>query len=117
MGSVHRKFRRTGMGLKNEGSIVFWLSNEHKDWPTNSSGYNFPTVKHKDITAEVKKHPDKTVEIKLTGPFDKTFTFRNPIPLCDQRGLQVAMTWKDDEVQLYLNGKPIKTKTVEESAE
>jgi hypothetical protein len=31
MGSVHRKFRRKGMGLKNEGSIVFWLNQEHKD--------------------------------------------------------------------------------------
>lgn len=105
------------MSLKNEGSIVFGLSHEHKDWPTNSSGYNFPTIKQKDIVAETTKHPDKTIEMKLIGPFDKTFVFQNPIPPCDQRGLQVAMTWKDDKVELYLNGKPIETKTIEEAAE
>ena len=74
------------MGLKNvknEGSIVFWLNHEHKDWPTNSSGYNFDTVQNEDISAEVTKHPDKTVEIKLTGPFDKTFVFRRS----DYRGI------------------------------
>jgi hypothetical protein len=106
------------MGLKNvknEGSIVFWLNHEHKDWPTNSSGYNFDTVQNEDISAEVTKHPDKTVEIKLTGPFDKTFVFRRSIPPCDQRGLQVAMAWKDDNVQLYLNGNPEDSKTVEEA--
>jgi len=77
------------------------LNHEHKDWSTNSSGYNFGTIKQGDISAEAKKHPDKTIEIKLTGPFDKAFVFQRPIPQCDQRGLQVAMTWKDNKVQLY----------------
>jgi len=103
------------MGLKNEGSMVFWLSHEHKDWPTNSSGYNFGTIEQKEISAEAKKHPDKTIEIKLIGPFDKTFVFKNPIPQCDQRGLQIAMTWKNDKVELYLNGKPVDSKPVEEA--
>jgi len=36
------------MSLKNVGSIVFGLSHEHKDWPTNSSGYNFGIIKQAD---------------------------------------------------------------------
>jgi len=103
------------MGLKNEGSMVFWLSHEHKDWSTNSSGYNFRAIEQKEISAEAKKHPDKTIEIKLIGPFDKTFVFKNPIPQCDHRGLQIAMTWKNDKVELYLNGKPVDSKPVEEA--
>jgi hypothetical protein len=103
------------MGLKNEGSMVFWLNHEHKDWPTNLYGYNFGTIKQKDILAEANKHPDKTIEIKLFGPFDKSFVFQKPIPTCDQRGLQVAMTWKNDEVKLYLNGKLEDSKSVEEA--
>lgn len=98
------------MGLKNEGTMVFWLNHEHKDWSTNSSGYNFGTSRMEDISAETTKHPDKTIEIKLTGPFDKSFVFRRPIPQCDPRGLQVAITWKDDEVKLYLNGQLVETK-------
>lgn len=103
------------MGIKNEGSIVFGLFHKHKDWSTNSSGYNFEAIKQGDISAEAKKLPDKTIEIKLTGPFDKAFVFQRPIPQCDQRGLQVAMTWKDNKVQLYLNGQPEDSKTVDEA--
>lgn len=103
------------MGLKNEGSIVFELKHEHKDWSTNSSSYNFRGIEQGDISAEAKKHSDKTIEIKLTGPFDKTFVFKNPIPPCDQRGLHVAMTWKDEKVELYLNGKPEDSKTIKEA--
>ena len=103
------------MGLKNEGSIVFGLSHEHKDWPTNSSGYKFPTINQKDISAEVTKHPDKTIEIKVIGPFDKSFVFKKPVPPCDQRGLQVAITWKNNKVELYLNGQPADSKPVEEA--
>lgn len=103
------------MGIKNEGSIVFWLNPKQKDWSTNSSGYNFGAIKQQEISAEATKHPDKTIEIKITSPFDKTFVFKNPIPQCDQRGLQVAITWTNDKVELYLNGKPEDSKTVEEA--
>ena len=103
------------MGSKNEGTMIFWLNHEHKDWSTNSSGYNFDIIEQKDFSAEVRKHPDKTIEIKLTGLFDKTFVFKNPIPQCDQRGLQVAVTWKNTKVELYLNGKSVDSKPVEEA--
>ncbi len=103
------------MGLKNEGSIVFELKHEHKDWSTNSLGYNFKGIELQEISAEAKKHPDKTVEIKIVGPFDKSFVFKRPIPPCSQRGLHIAMAWKDNEVKLYLNGKPEDSKSIEEA--
>ena len=99
---------------RNEGTIVFWLKHEHKDWATNSASYNFGVTKVEGISAEAVKHPDKTLEIKLGGPFEKNFTFRNPVPPCDERGLQVAMVWKGDKVQFYLNGQLVETKEVEE---
>lgn len=102
------------MGLKNEGSMVFWLNHEHKDWATNSSGYNFGAIEQQEISAEAKKLPDKTIEIKIVGPFDKSFVFQRPIPPCDKRGLQVAITWNNNKVELYLNGQPEDSKTVEE---
>lgn len=105
------------MGLKNEGSMVFGLNHENKDWSTNSSGYNFGSFQHEEISAKVTKHPDKTIEIELIGPFDKNFVFRRPIPPCDDRGLHVAITWKDDMVQLYLNGELDDSKTINESVE
>lgn len=102
------------MSPRNEGTIVFGLKHEHKDWATNSASYNFGITKADGISVEPVKHPDKTLEIKLVGPFEKDFTFRNPLPPCDERGLHVAMAWKDDKVQLYLNGQLVETKDVEE---
>ena len=29
------------MDIQKEGSIEFWLRHEHKDWHTNSNGYDF----------------------------------------------------------------------------
>jgi len=101
------------MSLRDEGTMNFWLSHEHKDWPTNSSSYNFGMVRHKDISAEATKHPDKTVEIKLIRPFYEVSTFRQPISLCDERGLFVVITWKGMDVKLYLNGQLVETKTPE----
>jgi len=102
------------MSPRNEGTIVFRLQHQHKDCATNSAGYNFGIIKADDISAEAAKHSDKTLEIKLTGSFDKNFTFRNPIPPSDEGGLHVAMTWKEDKVQLYLNGQLVETKEAEE---
>lgn len=104
------------MNQKNEGSIVFQVRHHHKDWATNSSCYNFRTTKLKleGISVKTTKHPDKTVEIKLIRLSGKTFTFRNPVPACDERGLHVAITWKEDKVKLYLNGQLVETKSNEE---
>ena len=105
--------REVIMSLRDEGTMNFWLSHKHKDWATNSSGYNFGTVKHEDILAEAVKHSDKTVEIKLIRPFYEVTTFRQHIPKCDQRGLMVSMSWKAHEVKLYLNGQLVETKSTE----
>ena len=97
------------MSLKNEGSMAFVLQHEHTDWPTNAHGYNFGAAGSEGVTASAVKYPDKTLEIQVTGPFDEAFTFRQPAPECGERGLPVALTWKGQEVTLYLDGKAVET--------
>ena len=104
------------MSLKTEGSMTFWLRHEHKDWATNNSSYNFGAVQTEDVSAKAVKHPDKSVEIKLLDPFNQSFSFRQPIPTCDDRGLFVALTWKDRQVKLYLNGNEVETQNAVGSA-
>ncbi len=70
-------------------------------------------TKHEDILAEVVKHPDGTVQIKLLRPFYEITTFHQPIPACDERGLMVTLVWKAHEVKLYLNGQLMETKSTE----
>jgi hypothetical protein len=96
------------MNIPNEGTFMFWLKHEHKYWTTNTEGYDFGSIKKLGLSANAVKHPDKTIELKFSGPFGQ-LNFRRPIPKCDERGLQVAITWKDSEVLLYLNGQLVDT--------
>ena len=96
------------MSTPNEGTLMFWLKHEHKDWSTNSEGYDFGSIEKPGISAKAVKHPDKTIELNFSGPFGQ-LSFRPPVPKCDERGLQVAITWKGPEVKLYLNGQLVDT--------
>ena len=97
------------MSILNEGSMTFWLRHEHKDWTSNSNTYSFGEIEHSGIIAGSIKKPDRTVEIKLSGALGRDFTFRQSIPTCDERGLSVAFTWTDKEINLYLNGRLVET--------
>lgn len=97
------------LSLENEGHITFWIRHEHRDWSTNSAGYNLGQIAEPGISVDAKKHPDKTVELKVLGPFGHHFTFRTQIPPSDEHGLFVAITWKDRNVHLYLNGQRVET--------
>ena len=100
--------RRKKMNNQNERTLVFWLKHEHRDWTINSNGYNFGLFEKPGISANAVKHLDRTIELKFSGPFGQLH-FRRPIPRCDERGLQVVITWRDSEVKLYLNGKLVDT--------
>jgi hypothetical protein len=93
------------MNILKEGSIVFGLNHPHSDWTTNKNSYNFGTIEKSGITIKAIKDPDRTFRLKISGPFGQQFSLSEPIPKCDENGLSVAITWKDFELKLYLNGK------------
>jgi hypothetical protein len=99
-----------GDDLAREGTISYFAKGEHSDWATNNNSYNFPNVEQGPIIVSSRKNPDKTVFVQINGPFGNSYDFREPIPLCDARGLHVAITWANNEVILYLNGKKIRTR-------
>lgn len=106
------------MGLAEEGTITFVLEHEHQDWPTNDQGYKFGTIDTgQGVKAGAVKNPDKTLELRVSGPFGRQFHFHRPIPPCDERGLTVAITWKEPEVKLYLNGQEVETQNISGSAD
>ena len=103
------------MGLQDEGSITFRLKHEHPDWPTNEHAYNFGTLDTRGIQGTkvtATKHPDRTLELDMDGPFDQHHNVRLPIPICDERGLFVAITWQKPDLKIYLNGALADTITV-----
>lgn len=103
------------MSIREEGSVTFWLRHKHADWTTNSNGYSFGNIDTSEISVDAVKHPDRTIELTVSGPLGKDFTLRYPIPKCDARGLFVAITWESPEVKLYLNGGLAGSITLSES--
>ena len=92
-----------------EGSIATFLRHENPNWPTNRAVYHFPEITSGGITFNAMKNYDRTVTIFIDGPFGNPYEFKEPIPPCDERGLHVAVTWSNNEVILYLNGKRVKS--------
>jgi hypothetical protein len=97
------------MSLQDEGSIERWLRDEQFDWASNSLQYDFQPITRGGITISAVKHPDKTVEANIDGPFGRQFQFKHAIPECDSRGLFIAITWKANEMKFYLNAELIQT--------
>ncbi len=93
------------MSIEQEGTVTFALSHAHADWATNEQGYRFAPVNSHGVTVEASKHPDKTVEVRISGPFRQQFLFRRPVPASTDTGVVVAITWQAGEVKLYLNGE------------
>ena len=97
--------------MQREGTLGFRLNHEHQDWATNEDAYDFGMYTQGTVIMEAIKHSDKTIEIKLKGPFPNDIIFREPIPQSNPLPvLHVSVTWKDVDVKLFLNGKLVASK-------
>ena len=91
--------------MQQNGLLGFRLIHEHEDWIANEIVYDFGMYTEGTIILEAIKHSDKTIEVKIKGPYPNDIIFREPIPHCHLPStLHVVVTWKDD-VKLYLNGE------------
>ncbi len=99
--------------LSKRGNVILEITHEHDDWMTNDSRYDFGPYKKDEISVSAVKQPDKTLEIAISGPFGKIFTFEPPLPDSDEKNLTVAISWEKKKVKLYLAGRLVETKTKE----
>lgn len=97
--------------LEKEGTVEFRLTHQRPDWSRDDHRYKFGPFQYGDIIVQAVKQPDKTVEITIRGPFGKRFTFHRPMPPCENE-LHVVITWKEQKVNLYLNGKLVETQEI-----
>lgn len=100
--------------FRKEGNITFWARHKNKNWATDNNEYEFWPFGHEGVEVVLTKKADKTLIIELNGPFDRKLKFTCTVPPCDDRGLFVAGTWKDAEINLLLNAIHIKTLAVAE---
>ncbi len=95
------------MNLFGEGTITFRTKGQHDDWSTNDQDYQFPPAGREGIEIQSRKKSDKTVELNVTDQFGNSAAFQEPLPSCDDRGLSVAISWKNQTVDLFLNGRKV----------
>jgi len=100
------------MTIEKEGTITFWLRHHNMEWYKDENGYNFGPFTGAGVTVHAVKHPTRELALDISGPLGKTHDFSVQVPECTPRGLFVAITWKDECLRLYLNGKEVEVKSV-----
>jgi hypothetical protein len=92
-----------------EGTLEIWLKHPADNWETDDIFYNLGNLNQNNIQISCSKTKDCRISITLTGPLGRTILFNVPLPTHDPRGVCVIITWKIDQVILYLNGQPVQT--------
>ena len=101
------------MGLKDEGTVELRVGHRNAKWASDNNSYTFPEAGHGGITLQATKHPDSTIEVRLSGARGIDVAFQHPMPATvgvDQ--LHIAVTWKASQIKLYLDGVLIETMTI-----
>lgn len=89
------------------GTVMFLVDHEHADWRENINGYDFGTFSQGALTVRAAKHPDRTMQISVTGIGESILETRKTIPKTNQPGVMIACTWSGSEVVFYLCGERI----------
>ena len=87
-----------------EGTVMFLVSHEHPDWHENGSRYDFGVFTQGALNVRAIKHPDRTMQISVTGFGESALETRKPIPKSGQAGVMVGCTWSGSEFVFYLCG-------------
>ena len=90
-----------------EGSVTFWLRHEHLGWSTNNADYNFGPFSFGPIEVHAQKSSDKTIDIRMNGPFGHVEFNKQKSPKADERGLFVAITWDYPDFKLYFQAEEV----------
>lgn len=88
-----------------QGSIATRLQHGDRDWATNNQGYEFQEISTGRLKLRAVKHPDRTLEIELEGPLDRTSRFIAKLTNPGPAGVTVVFKWQKGTISFYLNGE------------
>jgi hypothetical protein len=91
--------------LQNQGTFETWIKTNDPDWATNDKRYDCGVFDcGHGMSFRAIKHPNRTLEIIMTGPGGLMHGFEGPVP--NNNGpLFIVVSWKDGEIKLHLNGE------------
>lgn len=109
---AHSQGKRVDLAATKEGTVEFTLRPPNANWLTDDKTYELKAPQIPGVGVSATKHADRTMEVEISGPFDRTWTFRKPINKFDPDGrLHIAMTWKDDRINFFLHGELVETRS------
>ena len=97
--------------LPKEGTVFFLIDHPHSDWVVNRNKYSFSSFQKGGLKVTPTKYHDGTLEIVIEGLTDEALLSRKAIPQSTQPGASIGVTWKDSEVNIYVNGQNVETIT------
>ena len=95
--------------LPNEGTVFFLIDHPHSDWVVNRDKYSFGSLQKEGLKVSPTKYQDGSLEIVIEGLTDEPLLSRKAIPFSSQSGASIAITWKNSEVNIYINGQNLET--------
>ena len=101
--------------LKVRGSVFARVVNPDIDWSTNNRSYSFELPGSGPISWGATKNSKgwiKILSVWIDGPADTKYYFNVRMPRCRDGALSIGITWGDENVRLYLNGKLSGTHTL-----
>lgn len=88
------------------GGIKFNIKHpDDQDWATNNKPYNFGTYENRGVSLTIIKHPDRTLQIDISGPFNESAGAFTQLPPDCPSVLSVAISWGNRKISLYLDSK------------
>lgn len=100
-------FEGTPSVVSPAGTVMFLVSHEHPDWRENTNGYDFGVFAQGALKVRATKHPDRTMQIAVSGVGESILETRKPIPRTEQPGVMIGCTWNGSELVFYLCGERV----------
>jgi hypothetical protein len=93
-----------GSDLTQEGTIFAQLRHDHRDWTTNSNGYDFGTISTGGASLRAVKEPTGILRLRLLSPSGSFAVIDHPLDDLAEDTVSVAASWNEDRARFYVGG-------------
>ena len=90
--------------VQKEGTLAYDVKVPDGYWETTGQPCRFPTTGSPGIYTETTILGDHTIDVQIDGPLGRFWEIKSKSITDKPKKIMLAITWKDDEVKLYVNG-------------
>ena len=98
--------------IAKEGTIEFVVKHPHSDWKSNKNIYEFPVFSERGLWGKSLKNREGIFFLIVNGPLKQHWVFKHDISRFSEGEMHVAVSWKDNWIKFFLDGKLLDDKTI-----